>query len=116
MSAEGKWTPGPWAQSHRKTRDGMYSTEVYDAKGETIATLAWHVVPTENGYATDREANARLIASAPDMAEALREICKGSIDVSHTAIIIGPDALAALTRARATLAKAGGHSHHKEPS
>jgi hypothetical protein len=68
---ETKFTKGEWSQSHRKKRNGMYSTEVYDDKGETICTLAWHKIPIVGGYTTDRAANAKLIAAAPDLFEAL---------------------------------------------
>lgn len=64
-------TPGPWFQSHRaipNDKDGIYSTQVYDEKGETIADLAWYPVNLGNGHiGTAREANARLIAAAPDL-------------------------------------------------
>jgi hypothetical protein len=77
-------TPGPWFQSHRKKPDGMHSTEVYDAAGETIASIAWYPVKTENGnIATAREANARLIAVAPKMADVLREILRWANDANH---------------------------------
>ena len=66
------FTPGPWQQSHRKRRDGMYATEVYDAKGSTIATVDWYPVSLPGGViATARAPNARLIAAAPDMLAAL---------------------------------------------
>lgn len=71
--SQSKHTPGPWGQSHRKREDGMYATEVYDAKGETIATCAWYPVPLGGGHtATNRDANARLIAAAPDLLDACR--------------------------------------------
>lgn len=69
-----KFTPGPWSQSHRKDKSGGYSTEVYDSNGETICTLDWYVVPTEKGFTTNRDENARLIACAPDMYDTLETI------------------------------------------
>jgi len=73
LNAVGEWevmppaTPGPWFQSHRRNADGMYRTQVYDAAGEEIATLAWYPVHQPGGViATAREANARLIVAAPD--------------------------------------------------
>ena len=73
-----KFTKGEWRQSHREKQDGMYSTEVYDEEGKTICTLAWHKVPIEGGFTTDREANAKLIAAAPLMYEQLLSIVDGS--------------------------------------
>lgn len=67
-------TPGPWGQSHRQTGEESWNTEVYDAKGETIATLAWYPVKTAEGVSTSREANAHLIAAAPDLLAALQAI------------------------------------------
>lgn len=74
--SDAKFTKGPWSQSHRQGSDGMYNTEVYDHKGETICTLSWHPVYEGNGVtSTDRSANAHLIAAAPDMyKEVEREI------------------------------------------
>ena len=70
---ETKFTKGEWSQSHRKDRNsGMYSTEVYDDRGQTICTLAWHTEPNETR--TDRPENAQLIAAAPDMYAELKSI------------------------------------------
>ncbi len=67
-----KFTKGEWSQSHRKQLDGMYITQVYDDKGETICNLSWHAVDEGNGVtSTDRDENAHLIAAAPDMYAAL---------------------------------------------
>ena len=52
---ETKFTKGPWSQSHRKGRDSMYRTEVYDSTGETICCVSWHKVHDGNGVtSTDR--------------------------------------------------------------
>jgi hypothetical protein len=69
-----KHTPGPWAQSHRaipNDPNGMWSTQIYDTNGKTIADVAWYAVQEGNVISTSREANARLIAAAPDL---LREV------------------------------------------
>ena len=65
LQLEAKATPGPWSQDHRRREsDGYYRTEVFDSKSETIATLAWHAVPTDRGYTTDRGENAEFIAAS----------------------------------------------------
>lgn len=105
MSAEGKWTPGPWYSCEPAMGFGAIKAARDD--GDILIFGLAAGADDERRTEKEIEANARLIAASPDMAEALREICKGSIDVSHTAIVIGPNALAALTRARAALAKGG---------
>jgi hypothetical protein len=81
---ENKHTPGPWFQSHREIPndiDGMYATQVYTEDGKTIATLAWYEMPQRKEVVdgkpvlvtgTYREANAKLIAAAPELLEALQ--------------------------------------------
>lgn len=75
-------TPGEWFQSHRpipNDEEGMYSTQVYTEDGETIATLHWYPMPKREDVfegkpvlvtGTYREANAKLIAAAPDLLNA----------------------------------------------
>lgn len=77
-----EFTPGEWFQSHRQIPndpDGMYATQVYTEDGETICSLDWCPKPKQKGIhdgqpvmitGTYREANAKLIASAPDLLEA----------------------------------------------
>lgn len=108
-------TPGPWEQSHRRSdRDGMYRTEVYTPDNGTgdgvIATLAWYPKPIDDKgtIGTYRAANARLIAAAPDLLEALEMLTAGDIDVSGTAIIYDADPASLLSSARAAIAKAKG--------
>ena len=77
---EFKGTPGEWKQSHRQipnNKDGMYDTQVYTDDGETIATIHWYSKPPiiENNVKTIgsyRKENAKLIAAAPDLLEALQ--------------------------------------------
>ena len=75
-----KHTPAPWSQSHRICDDeGNYSTQVYCKEGNTIATIHWYPKPKKkigNHVITEtyREANAILIASAPELLEALNEL------------------------------------------
>lgn len=82
-------TPGEWKQSHRAGRDGMYSTEVYDAAGETIATIAWYPKPIANGIATYREENAAFIAAANpsqiiELINALRDAQRDEVPVAYS--------------------------------
>ena len=74
VNAQEGHTPGPWGCGHRKQSDGMWCTEVFCGQGETIAAVAWYPKPEIGGVtATYREANARLIASAPELLSALKD-------------------------------------------
>jgi hypothetical protein len=85
MSNQPSFTKGIWSQSHRKQMDGMYITQVYDDKGESICNLNWHAVDEGNGVtSTDREANAQLIAEAPELYAELEMVCKS---VSETGTV-----------------------------
>jgi hypothetical protein len=78
--SEFKGTPGPWSHDYRKSRSGGYSHEVFDQDGELIATAAWYPVKLDDvTTTTNREANARLIAAAPDLL-ALAEMVITNVD------------------------------------
>ena len=79
---EFKGTKGEWNQSHRiSDKDGNYSTEVYCDKGDTIATLSWYPNNDIEGIIrTDREHNAKIIASSPELLEALQKAKKNIED------------------------------------
>lgn len=109
MSEQPKFTPGPW-----KIRNGFdgESYEVYPAKvnGESkpnigvwaeLATVNKHPQPGSTG-----KANARLIAAAPDMYEALEALQKanGANDFNGWHDSFAP----AIEKARAALTKARG--------
>lgn len=100
-----KFTSGEWSQSHREDKKtGMYSTEVYDSRGQTICTLSWHTEP--GSTRTDRPENAQLIAAAPamyamiedliDMVDKLNE----GFNVDHKAIELSIRAESLLKKAR----------------
>lgn len=69
-------TSGEWKAEHRPTDqkdlDGnsMYMTQVFTDE-LTIADLYWCGVETKTGFKSLRANNARLIAAAPEMLEAL---------------------------------------------
>lgn len=73
------FTPGQWLYAHRETAvsGGGYSTEIFTEDGGSgkgvIATCSWYPMPRDERGAigTYRDANARLIASAPELYAAL---------------------------------------------
>lgn len=110
------WTPGPWS--------------VITAKGYPYAIQASHVSPHEPGAIRDitrwgaismpssaeGQANARLIAEAPAMAEALGAL-EAALDEAHSALngapyTVGVDCQIthALSEARAILARINGEA------
>lgn len=104
-------TPGPWNQSHRKTNFlDRWATEIYDTSGKTIATAAWYPVKTAHGIETNRDANARLIAAAPDLLAACQLFTEGAhaaVRALNDASIPCPSSIAlAAEKARAAIAKA----------
>ena len=107
----GAHTPGPWVVSayQRNRWDSPSSPAIQieahrtyvDGMEPTRYALAEVMYPTTTGNtvgAAEREANARLIAAAPDLLAAL-------IDVQNNA---ASDSLAMWTRVNAAIAKATG--------
>ena len=66
--SEAKHTPGPWRASLWKERQG--DTPCVMAHGTPIAILHNCMITTDE----ERKANARLIAAAPELLEALEKI------------------------------------------
>ena len=94
-----KYTPAPWKFSHREGADGQYRTEVFSEEHGGIATCDWTPKHCGNGVTkTYREANARLIAAAPDLLEACIYLAEGLEACGLTGVY--------LDQARAAIAKA----------
>lgn len=106
------FTPGPW--HHEQKPLWPHDVVVFANDGYTVARWAMEKFNREEDNEGDRavreytEANARLIAAAPEMYEALRDLKAAYVDhlrneQSHAR---GDDEIA--DRARAALAKADG--------
>jgi hypothetical protein len=68
-----KHTPGPW----RIVRTSDYTSDPEDTDIQSIeGANGDSVYFTDSGYYRPREEDARLIAAAPDLLEALREIAE----------------------------------------
>ena len=109
MSDKTKHTPGPW----RTKREG-FSTVYVEARidGGLIQEVA-ACGPTEAGL-EQQEANARLIAAAPDLLEALQEMVAGDAEAIEEAQALGvpfsENTLAAFRQAHAAIARATGET------
>jgi hypothetical protein len=80
---EFKGTPSPWSYSPQDGTPGhCYMAQVWDSAGKNLAEIE----PTSNQE--EATANAKLIASAPELLEALQELntkCENTkIDGSET--------------------------------
>lgn len=99
-------TPGPWAVSEAATIDGNFM--VVGGSGASFGLLAEVILDEE------AEANARLIAAAPELLEALKDVRAWIMDpfteedaASET---LHPAFRKALKRVSAAIAKAEGQS------
>lgn len=83
-AARTRWTPGPW-EVHSHGSKSAYIADITgrDSKRSSrfIRTVA--VVLRYAGQ-SEGEANARLIAAAPEMAELLERIATGVVEVRDT--------------------------------
>jgi hypothetical protein len=70
VSTETKWTPGPWQAT--QCRDGMPFVNVFRVSGPSRGSAPCTILfETEYTELQENEANACLIAAAPEMYEAL---------------------------------------------
>jgi hypothetical protein len=112
MSGETKWTPGPWAIAKRgrdRRSERLGWLEIRDANGCPVVHAGSVTIWQEDGGQDHdagvrmSEADAALIAAAPDLYEALAAVVD-AIPVGKVSIA----ARVALDNARAALAKARG--------
>jgi hypothetical protein len=95
-------TPGPWCQGSSDLRVSMISVHAVNTAARH-STLARMVLPIKGGLTYDEiEANARLIAAAPELLEALKAV--------QTFIEGKPDAVEPFGMVRAAIAKATGEA------
>lgn len=108
----GKWTPGPWACDEVRTSSGrafrIGSGEMLE-KGKGCCIIYDDFPGNPDN---ERAANARLIAAAPDMYEALASLVEQNVVYDGNFIRIEcashGDAIECVRHARAALAKATG--------
>lgn len=104
-----EYTPGPWGMSGRcyELGDGLAGIN-----GQGWNELAGVVIKVNGRRSDEGIANARLIAAAPDLLEALQEMVAGDAEAIEDAKRLGvpfPDEmLAAYHKARAAIARATG--------
>ena len=99
MSAQ--HTPGPWKIDHFNTSTGCYQISGH----EQVLNLAFVQDYSDEGDSDqEAKANARLIAAAPDLLEALKDLIASASPTEKE----HPRMFAAWQQARAALTKAKG--------
>lgn len=104
-------TPGPWAIDRDPRRGMSWNINIVDkARGHAVCFMAH-----SGGKEPERdEANARLIAAAPELLEALQEMVDGDAEAIDEAKALGvpfpEEMLKAYRKAIAAIAKATGET------
>lgn len=105
---EAKWTPGPWSIESETSHNGEFAIIAPDGTHPDPWNIAQTYGSVGHGEGEDEAlANARLIAAAPDLAEAVRRQVENIERWRETGIPATPEEsksiyeqlLAALTRA-----------------
>ena len=68
-----KWTPGPWATGKR-TKNGYRKIDTFGLRSDPHYGLAKVVIELDGEPYKEGDANASLIAAAPDLYEALNRL------------------------------------------
>lgn len=113
MKAAAQHTPGPWMWDSDPVKGDQFGRVRYRvvARGETITNM--HYSSYEGGP-TNAEANARLIAAAPELLEALQKSIALADSNRDAALALGrevirpPEMQAVYERCVAAVAKATG--------
>jgi hypothetical protein len=104
-----KHTPGPWKLDRDELHYGSLSTVVAGKKSKRFPGYQMFVDVGGLADVNEQEANARLIASAPELLEALKDLLRDidTIDefaINNTVLPMWED----IERAKALVAKAEG--------
>ncbi len=107
MTTHAQHTPGPWEVYKRRDAMGQLTGRLPEITGKgglpIIADIRWNSHNEEHGMA-----NARLIAAAPALLEALERITNApDLNLDE----LEPETLNALEQARAAIAQAKGEDH-----
>ena len=92
-----KHTPGPWTIG--RIGDGTEHTAPIEGAGTTVGYVEMHSFDDDETTTPEQAANARLIAAAPDLLEALTD-CLDRLEQDY------PKDNARIVNARAAIAKA----------
>lgn len=98
----GSHTPGPWRVALSKTSVTIFPVVALPKGARIASTIAWQGSP----YRAVAEANAHLIAAAPELLEALEGLI-GFAEAAETKMLVGDEGcLWPVEVARAAIARA----------
>ena len=100
-----KHTPGPWA-----VEDSIDGPIVYSEKTEVIISDCKNFAVPSGSIHEQCSANARLIAAAPDLLDALEAMLAHTACIDPTQGYIPEDDFSAVKQARAAISKAKGET------
>jgi len=63
MKMNKQHTKEPWYTAYRENGAGMYSQDIFDSYGKTIADVAWYPIKDDNKTYTNGEENAKRIVA-----------------------------------------------------
>lgn len=98
-----KHTPGPWAIEYRTEDEFTYSPRIYAGPAVLHYSAGYHTEEQDAKFKEVAEANARLIAAAPELLESLI-LLKQAVEFTP----LGTRGIKAVEQARAVIAKATG--------
>jgi hypothetical protein len=75
--SEVKHTPGPWAIGRSADNTPLVMVPVHESEGSGFGVAHINRIPRMSSVRGDMDANARLIAAAPDMLAALKLFVEG---------------------------------------
>jgi hypothetical protein len=102
-----KFSIAPWKTAHSYSHE--YIRSIKDAQGELIAQVCAFDDGVGNDYIPETTANARLIAAAPDLLAALRDLLsRAEIELDQTEWHEGLVNCDILAKSRAAISKALG--------
>jgi hypothetical protein len=106
------YTPGPWIVTDERAMCRELWINVLHPDVGTVSLAAVRPGCDAANELGDTEANARLIAAAPEMFEALKDTLR-ILDAVRLSAGLGKGQVERMDRARAALSKATGGSHEQ---
>jgi hypothetical protein len=92
-------TPGPWEIEDREERQLIWADHAHDFVAQLSMVAEGADDDEQEKFEAEQAANARLIAAAPELLEALKSLDPQCITVPACGSCVGCDARAAIAKA-----------------